>query len=875
MRAGGSSVLPAVRAIAWRTRAETLLFKGEYKAARSAYERACSLAASAGEPALLGQILVGRIGTLLVMGEFRNIQSMARQAEALLRRSEDQDYLRRLHINLASGHYHRERYADAYASFLGALRLMEKTGQRDDVWANLQLNHGTACIQLTRVQEARVALKQAEAYGRAHGQDRLVAQAELNQAVLEGLRGSYRVALRLLAEAEETFARQEVRELLAATRLEQAQIYLDLSMPAEARELASMAASSFLAEGMLLDGNLSNLTEARGLLLLGRPLEAIESLALVERFFRARRIPGRRARVLLDLAQAMAARGELLQAMRTAGQGLRVADRLGLKSLVCAGRCMRAELLLRLGDAPRAERTLRGVEALLRRLPMHDRLEYWSTAARVARAAGRTTLAERRYRQAARFLEAQRALIPGVELRARSFERDVRIYHEKIALLASSPGVRVDRVMELMERARGRTFRELVAMRGQAGHEEIAEKRAVLGSMVRRLDHLLMGAPSKPSYEAEHLRRQILQLERQITSRVRRLESIKSSAAGTAAFRSVREIQPLLAPGELLVDYFVTEDRILAAVVSTERRVLRSLEATASGVRAKLDHLRLQLESLAVTADRPLGGEAFLKRSAEVKLRDLFDLLLRPLVRDFPSGGRLTIVPHDILHQVPFECLHDGEGYVDRSWRVTRCPTADFLIERRSRPKPATSGRAVVIAGTRVGSPFIAQEAHRVAECLQVAAGDLLLDPGSEQALAAMREALTIHVSAHGTFRADNPLFSTLHLGPGVLFLADILETPLVADLVVLSACNSGQTFSGRGDALLGVAHAFLAAGAQRLVASLWRVHDEATARWMEIYHRAYRTQLDPSAAHRAALQALREEWPHPFYWGGFCVLGA
>jgi CHAT domain-containing protein len=137
---------------------------------------------------------------------------------------------------------------------------------------------------------------------------------------------------------------------------------------------------------------------------------------------------------------------------------------------------------------------------------------------------------------------------------------------------------------------------------------------------------------------------------------------------------------------------------------------------------------------------------------------------------------------------------------VDRSWRVTRCPTADFLIERRSRDRQRASGRAVVIAGTRQGSPFIEEEGRRVLQCLGAPAEDLLIDPTSDQALAAMHEARLIHVSAHGTFRGDNPLFSTLHLGRGVLFLADILATPLAAELVVLSACNSGQTFSGRGD---------------------------------------------------------------------------
>ena len=180
-----------------------------------------------------------------------------------------------------------------------------------------------------------------------------------------------------------------------------------------------------------------------------------------------------------------------------------------------------------------------------------------------------------------------------------------------------------------------------------------------------------------------------------------------------------------------------------------------------------------------------------------------------------------------------------------------------------------------MIAGTRPGSPFIEEEARGVLGSYEPAASRLLVDPSPDEALAAMRDARIIHVSAHGSFRGDNPLFSTLHLGPGALFLADILGSPLAAELAVVSACNSGQTFSGRGDALLGVAHAFLAAGARRLVASLWRVHDQATADWMQVFHRAWGQTQDAAVAQRRSAQAVRETWEHPFYWGSFCVLGA
>lgn len=529
----------AAVAIAWRAKAESLLFGGAYKAAASAYEKASAFAEASRDDRLLGQILVGRIGTLLVMGGSSPVRSLVRRAETLLQRSGDQDYLLRLHINLGSGHYHREHYVEAHRSYREALNLKEAAGERDALWANLTLNYGIACSQLARIDEAREAFGRVESFGCEHDQQRLTAQAKFNRGALDGLRGSYRAALRLLSEAEETFARQDLRELRAATDLERAQIYLDLSMPSEATELASRAADSFSSEGMVLDAQLAHLAEARGLLLLDRPADAIHLLSEAERFYRARRIPARRAQALLDIGRAWIERDDLGAAWRSAGKALRASDRLNNESLTRAAKCLRADVLLRRHLPVRAERELSGLEDLMPRLPMRDRVEYWTTAARVARAGGKLAAASLRYQRAARCVEAQRSLIPGMELRARSFERDVRVYQEQIAMLADSPRPDLDRVLRLMEQARGRTFRELLAARGRRSDEEITGLRAVLGSMVRRLDHLMMeGQPTEQGRSAQ-LRRQILAMERDIAARVRKEEA--SSA------RSV-EAEPFIGP---------------------------------------------------------------------------------------------------------------------------------------------------------------------------------------------------------------------------------------------------------------------------------------------------------------------------------------
>lgn len=143
-----------------------------------------------------------------------------------------------------------------------------------------------------------------------------------------------------------------------------------------------------------------------------------------------------------------------------------------------------------------------------------------------------------------------------------------------------------------------------------------------------------------------------------------------------------------------------------------------------------------------------------------------------------------------------------------------------------------------------------------------------------------------IHFATHGILDSEHPEMSGLLLSMidkegnsqnGYLRLRDIYGLDVHADLVVLSACRTGLGRSVQGEGLIGLTHGFMYAGSKSVVASLWKVDDEATAELMKNFY-AYmlRDGLPPAAALRAAQQSIRakERWHSPYFWAGFILQG-
>jgi CHAT domain-containing protein len=184
---------------------------------------------------------------------------------------------------------------------------------------------------------------------------------------------------------------------------------------------------------------------------------------------------------------------------------------------------------------------------------------------------------------------------------------------------------------------------------------------------------------------------------------------------------------------------------------------------------------------------------------------------------------------------------------------------------------------------------FSRREAEAIMSLAPGGAGFEALDFAASRATALdsnLSQYRIIHFATHGLLNSQTPELSGIVLSlfdehgrpqDGFLRLHDIYNLKLAADLVVLSACKTGLGKEVKGEGLIGLTRGFLYAGSPRVVASLWKVNDQATSELMKLfYQRMLGGGLRPAAALRMAQIDMwrQKRWAAPYYWAGFALQG-
>ncbi len=263
-------------------------------------------------------------------------------------------------------------------------------------------------------------------------------------------------------------------------------------------------------------------------------------------------------------------------------------------------------------------------------------------------------------------------------------------------------------------------------------------------------------------------------------------------------------------------------------------------------------------------------------RQFQFHLSTLYNYLIAPL-RPYLRHEKIVIVPHGILHQVPFHLLWNGEKYLLESHEIRVVPTAR-LLERVDTPVVRPITHAVVSHDWDGRLPNVEQEGIEVAELLGLERSIHGATATKENVLSLLDSGGVLHIAAHGAHRTDNPELSHIQLADGQLTLVDLFRYPIHKDLVALSACETGMAVIRAGDDPVGLWRGFLAAGARSLLVALWQLEDKVSQQLMGEYYR----QLAAGISRVSALRAIQQEWlkhaegryKHPFYWGAYQLIG-
>ena len=739
------------------------------------------------------------------------------------------------------------RHKEALADLNRAITLLHRGG--DEVWEARARNH-RFLIYAAHGQAARADrdLAVAERLFATVGQELESAHAVHNRAYVAFLTGDLPAALGFLDRADARYTTLSVFNWDLA--LDRCAVLLAAGLSTEALDQTDDAIRRHTREGGLAR-RLAELqfAAARAARAAGQPGVAAERAAAARDLFRAQRRYWWHARASFVLLQARYDDGERSPQLRQrVGHIADRLDTLGAEETPTA-HLLAGRLAAEQGRAGQADRHFERAARFRHRGPTFGRAAGWLAHALRAEARGAAPAALIACRRGLAAAEHHQRTLGAAELRAHA-----TAYGTELAAIAQRHAVRRgDARMLLLWTERWRASAFAVPPIRPPDDPELATDLAALRDVVRRLE--TARSTGSPAARLEQDRRRLessIQNRTRRTSGVaggmaeswrddrrRRLSHAGAGGAATDGRPGVSAISDGL--GEHRLIEIVALDDTLYAVTVVGRQVRAHVVGPVAAAMREVDLARFMLRRLA--HGRPPPGALATLEGAGHRLQET---LLGDAVADL-DGGPVVVVPPGRLHAVPWALLPALRGTAIRV-----APSAATWL-RAGLARPPRQRRVAMIIGPGLGGTAaeVFKIAHGYPDTVVLADGQATAD----RTLAALDGAWTAHVAAHGVFRADNPLFSSLLLDDGPLTVYDLGRLRRAPLRMVLSSCESGVAVNVGADELLGMVSALVPLGTASLLASVVPVNDGATVGVMVGFHE----QVLAGASFADALVAARD----------------
>jgi len=444
---------------------------------------------------------------------------------------------------------------------------------------------------------------------------------------------------------------------------------------------------------------------------------------------------------------------------------------------------------------------------------------------------------------------------------------------------------------DMLERARAQTFNGYLARNGahRWGNDPASQE------LQRELDHVRQDLMARstaeegcpPSEETKALQERLRQI-------LRALYTLAEGAGRSLTSPTVDDVQGWLPPEAAVIAYFddgkVVRALVLhrdgppdavecapSASVRAAQRDLTQAVSFALGALRLVRRTNAECDAEAILREPPLNHPTHV-RTFQGAAHALYSHLIQPLLEKLKGCKRLYIMPHRMLHLVPFHLLYDGHSYLIHEAEVVILPSAQRPNPREGAYPPG----ALTIYDNRNGT-------LRCSEHDALAVNDILkgqcmpADPDTVLAHLQNGSGQIIHLIAHAKFEQDSPETAFIQFGDRQFYLSDVMQHELRFRLVTLTACETGRvglTEHGwrvaHGDDLIGIGRAFLYAGAQAILSSQWLLGDGLTLPLLTRFYQAVKDGARISQAFQRAQMQLLADFPtlHPVYWGAFQLVG-
>ena len=876
---------PAVKAIAEWVRGMTSQLRGEMDASVNWLQQARSRFERIGDSHSAALVQVSLLTSLAVLGRYTEAIACGEAALKFFTGAGDELSAGKIEQNLGGLYFRRDQYAKA-EQLLRSARQRFLSLQDQKQLAQVENNIAVTLTQQHRFAEAAALYEQALSKAAAGGLDITQAEIEDDLGQLALYQGRYERALDYLERARRRFEALGISHAAASAQVKLADAYLDLNLFAEAKTAYERATVVFRKLGMRIEEACALVCQGQAHALAGELEDAQTKLANARRLYVREDNEVGEATVRLAEAQLAYEQRKFEPAATAAALAdapLAEAHRWGP---LLRARWLRADALRELGQTRASQRLLtdtldtaeaQGVPQIVLRCK--------TSLGVIAAATGDAAAAEAYFRAAAELAERMRSPLPAEEFRTAFVADKLVPFRELVRLCLADPdAARAAEALEYAERSRSRTLLDVLTgdlslrVRARDASEAVILDR--VGSLREELNWLYSQLNRFDSHTAVSAQRlsqmqsQVRERERDIQEHLRHLQHIRGGGAPHMGSYRVRasDIQRDMAPNSALVEYFMLDDELLAFVVTVDGlQVVRQL-ATRQEVYAAVEHMQFQLQSLRGGSARVRAHLKQLTARAQHYLRLLYDLLIAPL-DPLIGTRRLIVVPHDVLHYVPFHALFDGSVYMIEKREVGFAPSAGVLHQCLTAPQRSFE-QALLVGVPEDDIPRVGDEVAMLSQRFSRAMTLTGSRATRAEVRANVRDMDVLHLACHSQFRPDNPLFSALRLGDGWLTAREAYDLHLDGALVTLSACETGISAVAPGDELMGLVRGFFSAGAASLVVSLWTVDDESTAELMSDMYARLQAGDGPAAALRYAQRRALATYEHPFFWAPFAVFG-